>query len=73
MDLACGVYLRAGGSRKRLGPFSNATDSERHAPRENPVLSALPTPEADGEFAESVDHLIPFDIPGTTRLTALAG
>ena len=65
--LDCGVHLRAGRDRsKKAEPggqsLSNATDSERHALRENPILCALQTPEADAEFAESVNQLILFDI-----------
>jgi hypothetical protein len=35
---------------------------ERHAVRENPILCALQTSEADAEFADSVHQLILFEI-----------
>ena len=43
-------------------PLSSATDSERHAFRENSHFMRSSDPKADAEFAENVNQLILFDI-----------
>jgi hypothetical protein len=65
-DLDRSVGLCAGGDHTQaLGTggqsLPNATDSERHAFRETPILCTLQAGDVEADFAENVNQLILID------------